>query len=154
MASDVAEAVPASGVDALARRRRHWEMLIVASVVLVLAFALEVRPDQRVAFRLAPHYPMPETCMSRYLFGVSCPGCGLTRSIVHLARGDWRHSLQLHHLGWLLAAAILFQFPYRLWCLWRDDCSRATRSLSRCFGTILIVLLIGNWLCELLLHRH
>ena len=37
------------------------------------------------------------------LFGLRCPGCGFTRSIIHLAEGDWQASWHDHRLGGLLA---------------------------------------------------
>jgi hypothetical protein len=134
-----------------ARRRRHLEMLLAATGVVVLAFVLDVRPDQRVALHWLPDYPLPETCLARSIFGIPCPGCGLTRSFIYLARGDWQQAQALHHLGWLMALAVLLQFPYRLHCLLRGDCSPAMLTASRWFGAVLIVLLVGNWLCLMLL---
>ena len=127
-------------------------MLAVACVVVVLAFALEVRPDQRVAFRGLAAYPLPETCFSWAWFGIRCPGCGLTRSIVYLAQGDWDASLRMHRLGWLLALAVLLQFPYRLLALRRGDRPVLTALLRRLCAAMLILLLIGNWLLDLLRH--
>ena len=138
--------------EARGRRRRHLEMLGVAVGVVVLAVLLQVQPDQRVAFRFLPAYPLPQTCLARSLFGVNCPGCGLTRSFIHLAHGDWRRSLATHHLGWLLASAILFQFPYRVHALRHGDCSEATLVAYRCFGYFLLVMLLGNWLCQMVLE--
>src|SRR5439155_25542638 len=131
-------------------RRRHVEMLGVAAFVLVAALSLDVRPDERVAF--LSRYPLPELCLSRSWFGVSCPGCGLTRSIVLLAHGDWHGSLAMHRLGWLLAASLLFQFPYRLLAIIYGQPSPAVRDLFRYFGYLLIFLLVGNWLVHWLLR--
>ena len=78
-------------------------MLVVASLVVVLAFALDVRSDLRVVFRGFPSYPVPETCFAKTWLGIRCPGCGLTRSIIYLAQGDWEASLGMHRLGWLMA---------------------------------------------------
>lgn len=132
--------------DQRARRRRHWEMLVVAVLVVVGAFVLRVRPDQRAEVRFLPDLPLPETCMSRSLFGVSCPGCGLTRSVVYLARGDLEKSWSMHRLGWLMAAAVIAQFPYRIYCLTAGDCGPTFRKACGAFGWLLIVLLVANWL--------
>lgn len=130
-------------------RRDHWWMLAIASGVVVLSFLLQVRSDQRVEFRFLPDYPLPHVCGSRGLFGVDCPGCGLTRSFIHLAQGDWTASLAVHRLGWLLAFALLVQFPYRLLALrfgkrWPRD-----RLLLKLFGYSLIVALAADWVCAL-----
>jgi hypothetical protein len=128
-----------------ARRKRHRFMLWVSVVVVVLSFLLECPSDQQVELH---GVPLPGTCMSQTLFGLRCPGCGLTRSLVFLAHGDLAGSLRLHRLGWLLAAAVLAQFPYRLAALWCKQDYPLGRTFPKLFGHALIVLLIGNWLLE------
>ena len=83
------------------RVRHHQQMLAVACAVVILAFALVEVSGGRVAVRGFTRYPLPESCLSRNLFGTNCPGCGLTRSIIHLAEGDWRASWRSHRLGGL-----------------------------------------------------
>jgi Protein of unknown function (DUF2752) len=126
-------------------RGPHWEMLAIAMLTLVLALLLEVRADDRVAFSALPSHPLPETCACRMILGIPCPGCGLTRSFVHLARGRWVQSWQAHHLGWLLAGALLFQFPYRFAALRWPQRRFLGERFPRWFGRVLIVLLIANW---------
>lgn len=51
-----------------------------------------------------------DLCWVRRLSDLPCPGCGLTRSVVSLARGELAQSLALHPfgvavLGWALLAA-------------------------------------------------
>lgn len=123
-------------------------MLIIAVVVVLLLFLLQVRSDQRVELSCLPGVPSPEMCWSRSVFGFNCPGCGLTRSLIYLAHGDWRSSLAMHRLGILMAVAIVAQLPYcAVGLYWKKD-----HPLGRRFATIfawtLISLLIGNWLFE------
>jgi len=130
--------------------RRHRFMLVLSSAVVALALLLDVTPAGHVAFRGWPNLPLPSTCMSRSLYGVDCPGCGLTRSLVYLAHGQWRASWDMHRLGWLMGAAILLQFPYRVVGLVRKcDAPLGTR-LPKAFGSALIFLLIANWVVGLL----
>ncbi|MDR3633806.1 MAG: DUF2752 domain-containing protein [Isosphaeraceae bacterium] len=126
----------------------------MSSFVVVMALALQVLPDQQhVAFRGFTHYPMPHLCMSRVWFGMRCPGCGLTRSIIHLAHADWRASLHAHRLGWMMAAVIAFQLPYRVFALrWADRPVFGPRACTA-IAFAIIGLLIGNWLFDLALHR-
>jgi hypothetical protein len=123
-------------------------MLSLAIVVSALALTMEVLPDERVALSTLPGYPLPPLCMSQNWFGVACPGCGLTRSFVYLAHGQWEAAWQIHRLGWLVAAALLLQIPYRALCLWSNDRFRLSHRLSEAFGMALICLLIGNWVVE------
>jgi Protein of unknown function (DUF2752) len=133
--------------------RRHREVLAVACVVWVLAFALAVRPDGRVALRGFPQLALPATCFSRSWLGMRCPGCGLTRSVVHLAGGDWQASWHDHRLGGLLAAMIALQIPYRLLALRRPERRLIAPRWQTMIGFALIMLLIGNWLVDVVAGR-
>jgi hypothetical protein len=130
--------------DSSKKRHRNW--LLLFGAVFIAAFALDVRDDDRVAPRGLPSCPLPETCTTRSLFGIDCPGCGLTRSFIHLAHGEWAASLRSHRVGWVLAMAVLMQFPYRFAALiYLKDQPLGAR-MPRIFGGFLIALLLGNWL--------
>ena len=125
---------------------RHREMIGAATLALALAFLLQVRPDERVAFRWLSGYPLPHSCATRAWFEVDCPACGLTRSMIHLARGDWAAAIHAHRISPLVATALLLQFPYRLYGLHRRDPEPLGRLVPSLFGYLLILALIGNWL--------
>jgi len=130
-------------------KRHHVELLLLSTAAISLSFLLIVRPDQRVAFRHLEDYPIPETCVPKACFGITCPACGLTRSLIFLAQGDLIASQQMHRLGWLLAAVILFQVPYRLYALAQGDVDGAVLAVFRWFGYFLVFLLIANWVVGL-----
>jgi hypothetical protein len=136
--------------ERLTLRRRHREMLVVTCAVVVLAFVLNVRTDGRVTPAGLTDWPLPPACMSQELFGKKCPGCGLTRSFVLLAHGDWHGAWGYHRLGWLMAAAVLIQAPYRITALRRPDLQPLGTWVPKAFGYLLIAALIGNWLVEVL----
>jgi hypothetical protein len=133
--------------------RRHREVLAVALLVCALAVALQETPGGRVALRGVPQLPLPQTCVSRILFGVKCPGCGLTRSVIHFAEGDWRASWQSHRLGGLMAVVIALQIPYRLLALRRPERPLLPVRWQVLLSSALIALLIGNWLADLVAGR-
>jgi len=132
------------------RSSYHLQVLGISCFVVLMAFLLKVRPDDRVALRGLSQYPFPTTCSLRVWLGVNCPGCGLTRSIVHLARADWRTSLRTHRLGMLMAAVILFQIPYRTLIVCGIDRLRIGPRPAAIIGSLLIAALVGNWLYEIL----
>ena len=132
-------------------RRRHVEMLVIASIAIVASFLLQVGPAERVHVTSLPSALVPKLCMSRELFGTECPGCGLTRSFIHLAHFDWQSAWEVHRLGWLLFAATLFQLPYRAQALLGKNGSLVPLSVAKAFGTVLIVLLLVNWLAGLVM---
>ena len=39
--------------------------------------------------------------------GIPCPGCGLSRAVIELLRGDWRGAMELHAFSPVLLAAIV-----------------------------------------------
>ena len=125
--------------------RRHKEVLFYSLLALIAAPLLEVYANERVGLRGHPDLLLPPTCMSRTLFGVDCPACGLTRSFVYLAHGDWITSVQCHRLGWLLMLVAAIQVPYRLSILLGAKRVLLPERLGRWIGRILIVLLIVNW---------
>jgi hydrogenase/urease accessory protein HupE len=136
--------------DSTARERRrkrqaHREVLCVAVLAVSLALLLQVRPDGRVAFLGFPNNPLPHACVSRVCFGFPCPLCGLTRSFIHLAHGDWSQSMQAHRLGWFVAIALLLQIPYRLLAL-RDPKHEAWGSrFSGAAAALCAILLLAEW---------
>jgi hypothetical protein len=133
--------------------RRHREVLAVALIVLALAFALVEVPGGRIAVRGLTQYPLPPSCVSRSLLGVRCPGCGLTRSFIHLAEGDWRGSWRCHRLGGLLATVLIFQIPYRLLAQRRPESPSISPRWQTGLGIVLIALLIINWLADVVTGR-
>ncbi len=129
--------------------RHHLVILGISLAIVVLALALEVRPDQRVAFPFLSDFPLPEACLSKRWLGWNCPGCGLTRSLIHLAHGRPRESFAAHHVGWMMAAAVLIQFPYRILALRRGQAAPLGDRLPLAFAVTLAAALIVNWLLGL-----
>lgn len=133
--------------------RRHRGVLAASLIVLASSFALVELPGGRVAVRGLTELPLPRTCATRTLFGLNCPGCGLTRSFIHLAEGDWAASWRCHRLGGLLAAVLVFQVPYRLLALRRPDHPLIPVHWQGRLGLALIALLLLNWLAEVVTGR-
>lgn len=132
----------------LSRFKRHRFMLVVASVIVGSALFFRVPSTDRVEMVGLSGIPMPSMCMSKSLFGVDCPGCGLTRSLLCFFQGDFSSSLALHRIGWVMAIAVLFQFPYRIYALVRKVDYPLGKWFPDAFAYFLIFLLVGNWILE------
>lgn len=50
---------------------------------------------------------LPVVCPSRLLFGVNCPGCGMTRSVLLTLGGDLRSALSVNPAGPVFVAALI-----------------------------------------------
>ena len=83
-------------------RGQHGAWLAMSLAVPVIALLLIVIDDERIAFRFLPRQTFPEVCWSRSFFGILCPLCGMTRSVVYLCHGDWEASLAMHRLGGMI----------------------------------------------------
>jgi hypothetical protein len=129
-------------------RDRHWTMLWISTVIVAASYLLHADESGHVAPAWWPNFPLPVLCGSRALFGVECPGCGLTRSFIALARGDLAGSINFHRVGWVLALAVLLQFPYRILALGDLRKGVIERTWPKWFGWALIATLFGSWFGE------
>jgi hypothetical protein len=75
---------------------RHW-LLTVGPLPAAVALAVLSPSDEGGS----------GVCMWRLCTGSACPGCGLTRSVSHLLRGDLARSIGFHPLGPFLAIQLV-----------------------------------------------
>lgn len=57
-------------------------------------------------------------CPFLYVFHIPCPGCGLTKSIIHFYKGEWEASIHFHWWGGifiLIATCIIILSAYDYW---------------------------------------
>jgi len=130
----------------VAQRRRHGIVLAVAIGIIGLSMLLTTVDNRTVSLPGLAGYPLPEVCQSRRLFQLDCPGCGLTRSFIHFFHGRWAASYQLHRLGWLVAAFIILQIPYRVWAMATPGGMPLGKIFPQTLGFLLLSLLLINWL--------
>jgi hypothetical protein len=127
------------------RTRRHLFLLALSLIIVGCAFLLEVN-DDRVYFGAGTGDALPQFCAVRGWLGIDCPGCGLTRSLIHLAHNDWRNSFEAHQLGWLIALAVVVQIPYRCYAIKSGQGEPLGHKVPLIYWNGLIVLLMTNWL--------
>lgn len=132
--------------------RSHHRLMLVIAVLAIGASFLLSPPDETSsdAIRFGS-VSLPALCVSREWFGTTCPGCGLTRSFVHLAHGDWDASRRAHALGWVVAFLVLAQVPYRLHALLRPGHLLISRRTGQALGYGLICMLVIHWGLERLM---
>lgn len=142
----VRETTPSNNKATYDRRRRHHvTYLVVSVVVLALALVLQVRGSEEVVLPQLG-VPLPPVCTMRRVTGLNCPGCGLTRSFILLARGDLVGAWHFNPAGLLFFALTVAQVPYRSWQLWRLGQGRA--SWDHPWLSNLIWLLLGAALLQ------
>ena len=112
-------------------RSFDWVFLILAILIVSLSFLLS-RESDGVGVSVPGVFRLPSICMTKNVFGLDCPGCGLTRSFISLVGGDLWASLQANPAGFAYFLLIVGQIPYRGWIILRRF---QGRSYQR----------IGNW---------
>lgn len=94
-----------AGIIASGLRARYKDLLLAVfcGVGLVVAWLAHVADDH---VHLGDH-TAGVSCLSRELFDVHCPYCGMTRSVVAFFDGDLIGSLTYHPGGFLIALTLL-----------------------------------------------
>jgi hypothetical protein len=118
-------------------RRVHLNVLLSALVLFTMA-ALLVRCADALAI-------LPHVCLAQALFGIPCPGCGVTRSALAFLAGDVGRAWSLNPGGAFLCAAVAFQLPLRSLVLCGACGGRSAMIASRAMTLIVLVVLIVNW---------
>lgn len=86
----------------------------------------------------------PDLCVFRALTGLPCPGCGLTRSWVHLMHGDVGGAFTYNVFGPLTLVAIVIAVAAGVWCLVAGPGALKLLRLRRALPVLVVVL--GLWL--------
>jgi len=89
------------------------------------------------------------SCPFRSVFGIPCPGCGLTTAVTLLMRGEWRTALSLHAFsplvlltgGLMIGIGVLPPTIHREAVAWISGMERKTG-----VTTVLLFGLLGYWI--------
>lgn len=134
-------------------------ILALALTAIVGSFVLDLSPEGVIYINLHHlgwKFQLPETCMSRRIFGVSCPGCGLTRSFVAIAHGEFYLAARANPMGPGLFVLCWLQVPYRVlrylgYGMSVDEGGRLSRAADWIIWIILFGLIFA-WLSRLIVE--
>jgi hypothetical protein len=87
-------------------RERLQTGLSGVALLASLAVARGLAQATPAAVHVAGH-ELPVICPSRLLFGVNCPGCGMTRSVLLTLGGDLWGALSVNPAGPFLVVALI-----------------------------------------------
>ena len=116
---------------------------LLASLVLARGLA-EATP---AAVHVAGH-ELPVICPSRLLFGVNCPGCGMTRSVLLTLGGDLRGALHVNPAGPVLVVALVLLAAQLLFAARASESPSAARRLrpwASLYGVVVASVMLVNW---------
>ena len=63
----------------------------------------------------------PVLCPTALLFGLPCPGCGLTRAFGHVTHGLFREAFEFHAIWPLFLGYFIFLWIYQVVEVWRGE---------------------------------
>lgn len=92
-----------------------------------------------VLYDIAAHAMFHAFCPSVFLFGLPCPGCGMTRAVFFFITGQFQRGMQMNPLGllWILWAAYLVVMRYGF--------GKKAKGLMKAAGVI-VVLMVAVYL--------
>ena len=147
----VAEPREFSRDDLRTARLLHVSLGLASVAILLAALLLQVHGETVVVPGL--DLTLPQLCYWRTMFGMDCPGCGLTRCFISAAHGDLAAAWRFNPMGVLLFALVAVQVPYRPWQLWRLSTGRGEyQTLGLPYALLAVsVLLILQWFWRVML---
>ncbi len=86
-------------------------------------------------------------CLAHRVTGIPCPGCGMTRACLNLAKGNWATAWHYHPLSFALVGlsiAMAF-FPIQLRAAWRSTSVSARRAIL----ALTLLVILGLWVVRL-----
>jgi len=128
-------------------------LVILAACSCILLGAFVLAPSAYGGFSIAVgKITLPETCIFKNLFGLPCPGCGMTRSITSAVHGDISGSFSHHRLGLLTVIFILSQFLVSLGVVFISGLRGRLQKIGQFLNKGIIVLgalFFFNWIFTL-----
>jgi len=117
---------------------------LLASLALARGFAEATPAAVHVAGRT-----LPVSCPSRLLFGMNCPGCGMTRSVLLTLGGDLRGAFNVNPAGPVFVAALLLLAAQLLFAAYVSEggtsVKRRLLSWASVYGVVVVSVMLIQW---------
>ena len=128
-------------------RWMHGLFFWMALAVIGTSFLLRSEGQESV-FLPGAKQAMPELCAARRIFGLPCPGCGLTRSFVSISHGQLARAWSFNPVSFLLYPFIFVQIPWHAmqYLLIRKRGYGMQLPYVHLFPIVIAVVLLLRWL--------
>ena len=94
-------------------RYRTFDVFLLTVCILMVLLGFLLSPGEHKVSLLG--YQIPEICLFKVYLAIECLGCGLTRSFVYTAHGDFSIAIGHHFMGPIVYVICVSQIPYRIW---------------------------------------
>lgn len=84
---------------------------------------------------LVRHTHLGIPCLFYKVFHLKCPGCGITRMVIHLSKFEWKEAMQDNYFLFFAGPVILY-----LCCF--DFFGKKTKKKSKWFNVVAVICLI------------
>jgi len=96
----------------------HGIFFAMAAAVLLMSFLMRSEGETEV-FMPGFNSPMPETCSARRMFGIDCPGCGMTRAFISISSGRFARAWSFNPASFVVYLFVALQIPWHSIQIWR-----------------------------------
>ena len=128
---------------------QHWVILVVACLMIFGSFFLR-REGPDVVCLPVGSVPLPDVCAMRRMTGIGCPGCGLTRAFIEIARGQFAAAWHMNPASYLMFPLVLAQIPWQLVQIFRIRSGKSPIRFSiNWLAFVLLACLMGQWIIRL-----
>ena len=127
----------------------HLTFFVLAAIVIAMSFSMKVS-GTRFVYMPGSILPMPETCTSKLLFGIDCPGCGMTRAFIAISQGELFRAWNFNPASFLAYLFVAVQLPwqsYQMYRLWIGQRSVESYWIY-VLPLVLAAAMIIQWLCR------
>jgi len=125
-------------------QRIHLNILL-SSVLILLFF---IHTGHSIGFL----NELPHFCLFQKIFGIPCPGCGITRSLIAISELDIATSWQYNPAGCFISLFIIIQIPLRFIAMTFKNIEIIICSFSKYNGNCVVISLLLIWIARVSLQ--
>ena len=125
----------------------QWIQFIIAVSIILMSLILKPGTPQDDGLTIFG-YKTPTLCLHRLIYNEPCAGCGMTRSFVNFAHGNFEAAYSYHKLGIPLFLIVILQIPIRAYLL-RTGSKGYTNFIKKLItvpAILAAISLIINWI--------
>ena len=98
--------------------RLHLLFIVIAAIILLMSILMRTDGETAV-FMPGFSSPLPDTCSSKQILGIDCPGCGMTRAFISISHGDFTRAWNLNRASFVVYLFVAAQIPWHGIQIWR-----------------------------------